>query len=290
MGAVCRAIAQIRRRLGVGVIIVEVPAVDVVDVAVAVVIDTWGPVGFRHVPPHVRRQVGVLVVNACVDNPDNDATVPHGEPRIALPPARRLECVPRERGPRQLVQGLLLHPVRVVWSEALSAALGDPVDDVEGDGLDLSGPSQRQGDLALAPGRDDEHLGLSIHDGPELRRAHAVAHSLPRRLINPLRPEDHDLARHGLDGTSRPRVGQGYRAPLPRGRIWRSLGEGRHRQQHRHQHEECAERWSDSHLDKAPLLLTCRGSREPQTRNRLERTIHLRPLTLRVHVLETSTL
>ena len=59
------------------VVVVEVPAVHVVHEAVAVVVDAVSR-DLARVGPDVRRQVGMRVIDAAVDDPDQDGVVPHG--------------------------------------------------------------------------------------------------------------------------------------------------------------------------------------------------------------------
>jgi hypothetical protein len=61
---------------GIGITIAEVPPVDVIDMAVAVIIDARRAGSFRRVRPDIGGQVLVVAVDACVNDGEDDAAVP----------------------------------------------------------------------------------------------------------------------------------------------------------------------------------------------------------------------
>ena len=122
-----RAVARLVERVVVRVDVIpfsgesgrigEVPPTDVVDVAVSVVVDVREARGFSLIDPDIVSQVLVGVVDAGVDNADDDATV------------WRTECFP-ECGPSDPVEWLLTES-GVVWlSERGEDVIGLRVEDV----------------------------------------------------------------------------------------------------------------------------------------------------------------
>ncbi len=171
-----------------GVVVrVEIPAADVVDVSVAVVVDAVS-CGIERIQPHVGREVRMVEVHAFVDDPHVDIARA-GEarrPRLFGLATERIRRADRAGGKRLVVSihapepaargvvGVVADgcrckpPVRLRGNDP--GATGDGGDrpfhpDVSGHGHSLENPRGRP----LHGGRMDLLDGVSVHRGPGRR-------------------------------------------------------------------------------------------------------------------------